>query len=44
MSTEQSPAHQRSVTYSSYLRIAELLSLQSPREDDPEHDELLFIV
>ena len=44
MSIEQSPAHQRSVTYSSYLRIPELLSLQSPREDDPEHDELLFIV
>lgn len=44
MSTEQTPAQQRSVTYSSYLRIPELLSLQSPRADDPEHDELLFIV
>lgn len=44
MSGEKTPAHQRSITYSSYLRIPELLALQSPREDDPEHDELLFIV
>ena len=32
------------VTYSSYLRIDELLSLQSPLSEGPEHDELLFIV
>lgn len=32
------------VTYSSYLRIDELLSLQQPLSDGPEHDELLFIV
>ena len=44
MPVEETPAHQRSITYSSYLRIPELLALQSPREDDPEHDELLFIV
>ena len=44
MPAEETPAHLRSVTYSSYLRIPELLDLQSPREDDPEHDELLFIV
>lgn len=44
MPNNRTPAHQRSVTYSSYLRIPELLSLQSPRADDPEHDELLFIV
>jgi tryptophan 2,3-dioxygenase len=37
----------RAVTYASYLRIAELLSLQVERSsgpDRPEHDELLFIV
>jgi tryptophan 2,3-dioxygenase len=32
------------VTYESYLRIADLLSLQQPRSEGPEHDELLFIV
>ena len=32
------------VTYSSYLHVDELLSLQRPRSDGPEHDELLFIV
>jgi tryptophan 2,3-dioxygenase len=31
-------------TYGSYLKIDELLSLQQPRSDGPEHDELLFIV
>jgi tryptophan 2,3-dioxygenase len=32
------------VTYSSYLRIDELLALQQPRSTGPEHDEMLFIV
>jgi tryptophan 2,3-dioxygenase len=32
------------VTYSSYLHIDELLDLQKPRSEGPEHDELLFIV
>jgi tryptophan 2,3-dioxygenase len=32
------------VTYGSYLRIDELLELQRPRSEGPEHDELLFIV
>ena len=32
------------VTYGSYLRIDELLSLQQPRSEGPEHDEMLFIV
>jgi len=32
------------LTYSSYLRLPELLSLQHVRSDPPEHDELLFIV
>jgi tryptophan 2,3-dioxygenase len=32
------------VTYSSYLHVDELLNLQRPRSEGPEHDELLFIV
>lgn len=32
------------LTYSSYLRIDELLALQSPRSEGPEHDETLFII
>jgi tryptophan 2,3-dioxygenase len=32
------------VTYSSYLKIEELLSLQQPLSDGPEHDETLFII
>ena len=32
------------LTYGSYLRIPELLSLQSPRSTGPEHDETLFII
>jgi tryptophan 2,3-dioxygenase len=32
------------VTYGSYLKIDELLSLQQPRSEGPEHDEMLFIV
>ena len=31
-------------TYSEYLKIDELLRLQHPLSDGPEHDELLFIV
>lgn len=34
----------RAVTYNSYLKVDELLALQQPRSDGPEHDELLFIV
>src|SRR5436190_17569764 len=32
------------VTYGTYLKIDELLSLQQPRSEGPEHDELLFII
>ena len=32
------------VTYANYLKLDELLSLQQPRSEGPEHDELLFIV
>lgn len=31
------------LTYSKYLKIDELLQLQKPLSDGPEHDELLFI-
>jgi tryptophan 2,3-dioxygenase len=31
-------------TYGSYLRIPELLSIQTPVSKGPEHDEMLFIV
>jgi len=32
------------VTYSSYLRLDELLSLQVPRPGELEHDETLFVI
>jgi tryptophan 2,3-dioxygenase len=32
------------VTYASYLHVDQLLDLQHPRSDGPEHDEMLFIV
>ena len=35
--------HQKHVTYISYLKVDELLQLQQPLSDGPEHDELLFI-
>jgi tryptophan 2,3-dioxygenase len=35
---------ERAVTYNTYLKVDELLGLQQPRSDGPEHDELLFIV
>ena len=34
----------RAVTYASYLKVPELLALQAPQSDGPEHDELLFII
>lgn len=34
----------KALTYASYLRVDQLLSLQTPQSDGPEHDELLFIV
>jgi len=38
------PHRQAALTYASYLKIDELLSLQQPRSKGPEHDEMLFIV
>ncbi len=32
------------LTYSGYLKLEELLDLQEPRSNPPEHDEVLFIV
>src|SRR5215813_1523304 len=32
------------LTYSDYLRVPELTSLQSPQSSPPHHDELLFII
>ncbi|GLV55460.1 tryptophan 2,3-dioxygenase [Dictyobacter sp. S3.2.2.5] len=34
----------KALNYGSYLRVDELLQLQTPRSSGPEHDELLFIV
>ena len=34
----------KALTYGSYLRLEELLSLQEPLSEGPEHDEMLFIV
>jgi len=41
MSTE---SDRKPVTYSTYLKVDELLELQEPLSDGPEHDEMLFIV
>ena len=32
------------LTYADYLKLSELLKLQQPRSEPPEHDEMLFIV
>jgi len=34
----------QAITYSTYLKLDELLALQQPRSSGPEHDEMLFIV
>jgi tryptophan 2,3-dioxygenase len=36
-------SHEKAVTYTTYLKVDELLSLQQPLSEGPEHDELLFI-
>lgn len=35
---------EKALNYSSYLKIDELLKLQEPLSEGPEHDELLFII
>ncbi len=42
MSDPEHPAP--TLTYGAYLAVEELLELQRPRSEGPEHDELLFIV
>ncbi len=39
-----SDASPKPLTYSRYLKIDELLELQQPLSEGPEHDEMLFIV
>jgi aminocarboxymuconate-semialdehyde decarboxylase len=41
---EQAPPTGEQLTYSSYLKIPELLELQQPQSSPQHHDELLFIV
>ena len=40
--------HQAHLTYTSYLKLDQILDAQAPRSEDPtgvmEHDEMLFIV
>jgi len=48
-STKEKPAspivvRSDQLTYSSYLKVPELLELQSPQSLPPHHDELLFII
>ena len=38
-----SEQHDKAVTYTNYLKVDELLELQVPLSDGPEHDELLLI-
>ena len=32
------------LTYGRYLKVEELLQLQQPLSEGPEHDEMLFII
>ncbi len=36
--------HSSMVTYGSYLKISQLLELQTPLSTPTEHDEMLFII
>jgi len=42
--SDSSTGAPKALTYGRYLCIDELLALQRPRSEGPEHDELLFIV
>jgi tryptophan 2,3-dioxygenase len=42
--TMSEDARSSALTYARYLHIDELLALQKPRSEGPEHDEMLFIV
>jgi aminocarboxymuconate-semialdehyde decarboxylase len=43
-SADPVPAQGQQLTYSSYLRVPELLQLQHPQSSPQHHDELLFII
>ena len=36
--------YESALTYNSYLAVDELLNLQRPLSEGPEHDEMLFII
>ena len=36
--------YEYALTYNSYLAVDELLTLQKPLSEGPEHDEMLFII
>ncbi len=42
--TSPAPVESGQLTYSSYLKVPELISLQQPQSTPPHHDELLFII
>ncbi|MGH7963242.1 MAG: tryptophan 2,3-dioxygenase [Candidatus Binatia bacterium] len=44
MSAEQPQSSRTQLTYSDYLRVPQLTSLQHPQSAPPHHDELLFII
>lgn len=44
LSTTSQDEFQSALTYASYLKVTELLELQQPVSEGPEHDEMLFIV
>lgn len=44
LSTEPAATHGEQLTYSSYLRVPELLDLQDPQSCPQHHDEMLFII
>ncbi|MBU3715620.1 MAG: tryptophan 2,3-dioxygenase [Candidatus Nanopelagicaceae bacterium] len=37
-------SNEQALNYNNYLKVDELLALQQPLSDGPEHDELLFII
>ena len=39
-----SDQYDSALTYTSYLQVDELLQLQKPLSEGPEHDEMLFII
>ena len=44
MSNTPDEQYESALTYSSYLAVDELLQLQRPLSEGPEHDEMLFII